>query len=47
MVFYPPQERKNGESYNIVSENEYTDFVLSIEWQIAEAGNSGIFWGIK
>jgi len=46
MVFYPPKER-NGESYNLVSENEYTDFVLSLEWRISEAGNSGIFWGIK
>lgn len=47
MVFYPPKERKNKESYNLISDNEYTDFVLSIEWRIAEAGNSGIFWGVK
>ncbi|MEP3208259.1 MAG: DUF1080 domain-containing protein [Maribacter sp.] len=47
MVFYPPKDRKKGKSYNLISENEYTDFVLSIEWRIAEAGNSGIFWGIK
>lgn len=46
MVFYPPKER-NGESYNLVSDEEYTDFVLSIEWRISEAGNSGIFWGVK
>jgi len=47
MVFYPPKERQKGDSYNLVSDKEYTDFVLSIEWRIAEAGNSGIFWGIK
>lgn len=47
MVFYPPKDGKKGESYNLISENEYTDFVLSIEWKIAEAGNSGIFWAIK
>ncbi len=47
MVFYPPKERKKGESYNLVSDNEYTDFVLSLEWRISKAGNSGIFWGIK
>ena len=46
MVFYPPAER-NGESYNLVSDKEYTDFILSIEWKIAEAGNSGIFWAVK
>lgn len=47
MVFYPPKERKDKESYNLISDNEYTDFVLSLEWRIAEAGNSGIFWAIK
>lgn len=47
MVFYPPKERTDGEHYNLISDNEYTDFVLSIEWRIAEAGNSGIFWGVK
>lgn len=46
MVFYPPKERKKGEAYNIVTKEEYTDFVLSLEWRIAEAGNSGIFWGV-
>jgi hypothetical protein len=46
MVFYPPKE-ENAESHNLVSDEAYTDFVLSIEWRIAEAGNSGIFWGIK
>ena len=47
MVFNPPKDRKKGEDYNLISDNEYTDFVLSIEWRIAEAGNSGIFWGVK
>lgn len=47
MVFYPPQNRKNKESFNLVTDNAYTDFVLSLEWRISEAGNSGIFWGIK
>lgn len=47
MVFYPPAERPKGESYNLVTENDYTNFVLSMEWRIAPGGNSGIFWGIK
>ncbi|MDC6366305.1 MULTISPECIES: DUF1080 domain-containing protein [Flavobacteriaceae] len=46
MVFYPPKERPEGASYNIVTDKEYTNFVLSLEWKIAEGGNSGIFWGI-
>ena len=26
---------------------EYTSFELSLEWKIAEAGNSGIMWGVS
>ncbi len=46
MVFYPPKDRLKGESHNIVTKREYTNFVLSLEWKISVAGNSGIFWGI-
>lgn len=46
MVFYPPSERPNGESYNIVTDKTYENFVLSLEWKIAENGNSGIFWSV-
>ncbi len=45
MVFYPPKER-NGESYNIVTDKEYTNFILSLEWKVNEGSNSGIFWGV-
>lgn len=31
---------------NIISKNKYTNFVLSLEWKISPAGNSGIFWGV-
>ncbi|QLG45136.1 3-keto-disaccharide hydrolase [Costertonia aggregata] len=54
LVFDPPlpEERKdeNGEGYktfNIVTKDSFTSFVLSLEWKIAEGGNSGIFWGIS
>ncbi len=33
--------------YNIVTDKEYTDFKLSIEWKISEGGNSGIMWGVN
>lgn len=46
MVFYPPADRPEGESYNIVTKNDYTNFVLSLEWKVTEAGNSGIFWAV-
>ena len=47
MVFYPPEDRKQGEGYNLVTKKEYTDFVLSLDWKISEGGNSGIFWGVN
>ena len=47
MVFYPPEERPEGASYNLVIDKEFTDFVLILDWKIAEGGNSGIFWAVK
>jgi len=47
MKFTPPTERGENEAFDIVSDNEYTNFELSIDWKISEAGNSGIFWGVK
>jgi hypothetical protein len=47
MVFYPPEERPEGASYNLVSDKEFTDFVLILDWKIVEGGNSGIFWAVK
>ncbi|MBT2160502.1 3-keto-disaccharide hydrolase [Zobellia barbeyronii] len=47
MVFYPPTEREEGEAFNLVTEKEYTDFILSLEWKISEGGNSGVFWGVN
>ncbi len=47
MVFYPPENRPKGESYNIVTDKEYKNFVLRLEWKISEGGNSGIFWGVN
>lgn len=53
IVFYPPtaEERTKPdggrESFNIVTKKEYTNFELSMEWKISEAGNSGIMWGVS
>lgn len=46
MVFYPPEVKAIGANYNLVTEENFSDFVLSLEWQISEAGNSGVFWGV-
>lgn len=47
MVFYPPKERAKGEHYNLLTDKEFTDFVLSLEWRIAERGNSGVMYGVQ
>ena len=53
MVFNPPapelRKRADGsgnDTYNIVTKRDFTDFVLTMDWKISEAGNGGIFWGI-
>jgi hypothetical protein len=46
MVLYPPKNRKKGEAFNLVTIKNYTDFELSLDWRISEAGNSGVFWGV-
>jgi len=53
ILFTPPtaEERKdengNRQSFNIVTKESYESFVLSLEWKISEAGNSGIMWGVS
>ena len=46
MVFDPNKKNEN-ESHDLVTDNEYRNFELSLEWNIAEGGNSGIFLGSK
>jgi hypothetical protein len=48
MVIEPPKEKsERGPHLNLITDKDYTDFVLSLEWRISEGGNSGILWGIK
>jgi len=45
LTFDPKKKEKNQYS-DIVTNENFTNFVLSIEWKIAECGNSGLFWGV-
>ncbi|SNR55306.1 3-keto-disaccharide hydrolase [Lutibacter flavus] len=45
MVF-TPDPNKDGGINNLVTDNDYTNFKLSIDWKISEGGNSGIFYGV-
>ena len=47
MVLTPDEKNiGSGTGKDIVTDNSYTNFELSIEWKISEGGNSGIFWGV-
>ena len=48
LTFDPREDRKWGDGgKNIVTDQSFTSFVLSIEWNVSEAGNSGIFWDVQ
>ena len=41
-----PDGTGSGKGDDIVTDSEYTNFELSIEWKISKGGNSGIFWSV-
>ena len=41
-----PDGTGSGKGQDIVTDSEFTNFELSIEWKISEGGNSGIFWSV-
>ncbi|WP_419213392.1 3-keto-disaccharide hydrolase [Maribacter sp. X9] len=47
LVYTPPGEGGEKKNHDLVTRKDYTDFVLSLDWKISEAGNSGVFWGVK
>ena len=49
MVFDPknPNVKNVTSSGNIVTDQEFTNFELYLEWNVSEVGNSGLFWGVK
>ncbi|SKB83714.1 protein of unknown function [Salegentibacter holothuriorum] len=47
VLAFTPAEGKRESTENLISKNSYTNFELSLEWKISEAGNSGIMWGVQ
>lgn len=39
-------DKSRGKGGDIVTDNEYENFELSLEWKISDCGNSGIMWAI-
>lgn len=46
-IAFTPSEGERSGSENLVSEEEFENFELSLEWKISEGGNSGIMWGVQ
>ena len=46
LLVFPGREKGSKPEFNLVTDKEYTDFVLSLEWKISEGGNSGIMWAV-
>ena len=47
LTFDPKLRPKGDYIHDIVTDKTYRSFQLSIEWNISEGGNSGIFWGVQ
>lgn len=39
-------DKSRGEGGDIVTDEEYENFELTLDWKISDCGNSGIFWNI-
>ncbi len=37
----------NSTGNDLISDREFSSFILSIDWKISEGGNSGIFYGVN
>lgn len=46
IAFTPSSGERSG-TENIITEDEYSNFELSLEWKISEGGNSGIMWAVQ
>lgn len=39
-------DKSRGEGGDIVTDKEYENFELRLEWKISDCGNSGLFWNV-
>ncbi|GAA4321846.1 DUF1080 domain-containing protein [Pontixanthobacter gangjinensis] len=46
IAFAPAEGDQRIKEY-LITEDEFENFELSLEWKISEGGNSGIMWGVK
>lgn len=46
VMFYKPDPDKNQGMNNLITDEAYTNYELSLEWKISVDGNSGVFFGV-
>ena len=46
VLVFDPALRTTAETANLITDQVYTNFELSMDWMISENGNSGLFWGV-
>lgn len=45
-MFFKPDPDKNQGINNLITDNTYKNYELSLEWKISVDGNSGVFYGV-
>ncbi|MEM1324337.1 MAG: DUF1080 domain-containing protein [Bacteroidota bacterium] len=46
VLVFDPADRTEATNADLVTDQQFTNFELELEWMISEKGNSGIFWGV-
>ncbi|HSP12426.1 MAG TPA: DUF1080 domain-containing protein [Salegentibacter sp.] len=46
-IAFTPAEGERQGTENLITEKQYENFELSLDWKISEAGNSGIMWSVQ
>lgn len=47
VLVFDPVNRTDATNADLVTDQQFTNFELELEWMISEEGNSGVFWGVK
>lgn len=46
MVLQTDTHRTDGNRFNMVTDGEFTNFVLQLDWRVSSGANSGVMWGV-
>ncbi len=46
VLVFDPSKRTDATNADLVTDQQFENFELELEWMISEKGNSGVFWGV-